>query len=240
MARFVLIHGAWHGAWCWSQVLQVLRDEGHQAVAPDLPGHGADQTPPAEVTLQSYTDRVCKVLDAQGEGVILVGHSMGGAVVSQAAEYRSAAIGGLAYLAAVIPASGEIFAQAPGSPAIQECIVPSEDGTSAAFRPEAAEKIFYADCSSEDIAYAKERLCPQPMAPVVTPFELSPERFGRLPRYYIECLRDKAILPEDQKRIYTRHPCEVVYSLVASHSPFFSMPRQLADILIEVAERVRE
>jgi len=88
MSTYVLIHGAWHGAWCWKNIIPFLEKNGHKVVAPDLPGHGEDKRPIAEVTLQAYTDRVCQILDEQSEPVILVGHSMGGVVITQTAEYR--------------------------------------------------------------------------------------------------------------------------------------------------------
>lgn len=74
MTTFVLIHGAWHGGWCWDKVVPLLEQAGHVAVAPDLPSHGADRTPVAEVTLDAYVARVCEILDAQPEPVVLLGH----------------------------------------------------------------------------------------------------------------------------------------------------------------------
>ena len=86
MSTYVLIHGAWHGSWCWDKVVSLLKQAGHTAIAPDLPGHGKDKTPIPEITLQGYVQRVCETVNAQVEPVILVGHSMGGGVITQAAE----------------------------------------------------------------------------------------------------------------------------------------------------------
>ena len=74
---YVLIHGAWHGGWCWRKIVPLLEAGGHRVFAPDLPGHGDDKTATATVTLESYTDRICEIACAQTEQVILVGHSMG-------------------------------------------------------------------------------------------------------------------------------------------------------------------
>src|SRR5580692_1596120 len=95
---FLLIHGAWHGGWCWRRVAPLLEPKGHQAVAADLPGHGADQTPTAPVTPESYTARICEIAGAQSEPVILVGHSMGGIAITQAAEDCPDKIRALVYL----------------------------------------------------------------------------------------------------------------------------------------------
>jgi pimeloyl-ACP methyl ester carboxylesterase len=64
MSTFVLIHGAFHGAWCWDKLTPLLEQDGHEVVALDLPGHGEDQTAAVEVTLEGYADRVVEALDA--------------------------------------------------------------------------------------------------------------------------------------------------------------------------------
>jgi pimeloyl-ACP methyl ester carboxylesterase len=107
MSTYVLIHGAWHGSWCWDSVVSLLKKEGHTVKVPNLPGHGGDKTPITELSLQAYTDCVCHILDAQSEPVILVGHSMGGVVITQAAEFRPEKIKILVYLAAFLPQNGE-------------------------------------------------------------------------------------------------------------------------------------
>jgi pimeloyl-ACP methyl ester carboxylesterase len=80
-------------------------------VAPDLPGHGEDKTSISEISLQAYTDRVCQILDEHSEPVILVGHSMGGVVITQAAEYRPEKIKKLVYLAGPLLQNGEFLFQ---------------------------------------------------------------------------------------------------------------------------------
>ena len=106
IATFVLIHGAWHGGWCWDKVKPILEKNGHTVVAPDLPGHGEDKTPIADVSLAAYTERVCEILDQQSEKVILVGHSLGGLSISQAAELRPENIEILVYLSAFLLKDG--------------------------------------------------------------------------------------------------------------------------------------
>ncbi len=86
MSNVVLVHGSWHGAWCWRDLTPRLQALGHRVVTLGLPGHGDDQTPPHAVTLQSYADRVGAALDEFNEPALLVGHSMGGIAISQAAE----------------------------------------------------------------------------------------------------------------------------------------------------------
>ena len=130
--------------------------------APDLPGHGDDPTPREAVDLRVYTDRICEVIRAQSEPVVLVGHSMAGLVISQVAERHPEALRCLVFLTAVLPEDGEGFRDIPGSQEVLVAIEESEDGHAMSIRPECARELFYADCSDEDVRFAIERLCPQP------------------------------------------------------------------------------
>ncbi len=82
--RFVLIHGAWHGGWCWDGVVKALQAAGHSAEAPTMPGHQADDDR-AGIRFQDYVDKVTDVLKTQPEPVILVGHSSAGMLMQSAA-----------------------------------------------------------------------------------------------------------------------------------------------------------
>jgi pimeloyl-ACP methyl ester carboxylesterase len=102
MSTYVLVHGAWHGRWCWEKVVPLLKQAGHQVEILDLPEYGQDKTLLREITLATYTKRVCETLDAQAEPVILVGHSMAGIVITQVAEERPEKIKTLVYLTAFL------------------------------------------------------------------------------------------------------------------------------------------
>jgi pimeloyl-ACP methyl ester carboxylesterase len=237
MRTYVLIHGAWHGAWCWEKVIPLLEKEGHRVVAPDLPGHGKDKRPIADITLQAYTDRVCQILDEQSDPVVLVGHSMGGVVITQTAEYRPEKISKLVYVTAFLLQNGEFLLQ-HAEPDTEALVLPnlimSEDQSYANVKQEALKEVFYADCSDEDVEFAKSRLVPQAAAPFATPVSTTEKNFGRVPRVYIACLRDRAISPSIQEKLYTALPCENVISMDTSHSPFFSAPEELAKHLLSV------
>lgn len=113
MSTFVLVHGAWHGGWSWDKIVPLLRDAGHRVLTVDLPGHGTDTdtTAVSKVTLQDYTDHLCRVLDNESEPMILVGHSMGGLVITQTAEYRPDKIQLLVYVCAFLPVNGQSLLQ---------------------------------------------------------------------------------------------------------------------------------
>jgi pimeloyl-ACP methyl ester carboxylesterase len=237
-ATYLLIHGAWHGGWCWRNIVPLLEAGGHKVFAPDLPGHGDDKTAAATVTLESYTDRICEIACAQADPVILVGHSMGGIAITQAAENCPERIGALVYLSAFLPCNGESLiswsAQDEGSMVNPSTIDPRADGT-LGFKPEYIREAFYGNCEEEDVAFAGSRLVTQPGAPLGTPVQTSAERCGRIPRYYIECDRDRAITLKLQREMQKHSPCRRTFSIDTDHSPFFSAPTQLASILSQIA-----
>jgi pimeloyl-ACP methyl ester carboxylesterase len=238
MSTFVLVHGAWHGRWAWEKVVPLLEEAGHKVEAPDLRGHGDDKTPVPEVSLQSYADRVSEVLDGQSEPVILVGHSMGGIVISEVAERHPEKVRLLVYLAAFLLPNGKTLletAQTDDETLVLQNVEVDEDKGIVTIREDAAREVFYGDCSEEDVERAKERLQPQALAPFATPVGVGEENFGRVKRTYIECLQDRAIGPATQKRMYTELPCEKVISMETSHSPFLSVPEKLVSHLVSLA-----
>src|SRR6185295_5208657 len=107
MSTYLLIHGAWHGAWCWYKVAPRLETLGHKVIAPDLPSLGTDKTPVNRVSLALWRDHVSAIIDATPEPVILVGHSRGGIVISEVAEHRPDRIRTLVYLTAFLVRAGE-------------------------------------------------------------------------------------------------------------------------------------
>jgi len=237
MSTYVLIHGSWHGAWCWYKIIPLLEQAGHTAIALDLPGHGRDWTPARDITMQSYVDSICKILDAQSEPVILVGHSRGGIVISQTAERRPEKIKTLVYLAAYLIPNGE--AMLPTALSDTESLIASNLVLNEAegfhmLKQEVFRTALYADCSAEDVALATALLTPEPNAPVATPLILSDENFGRVVRVYIETLQDRGVTPSLQKKMYTATPCQRVISMETSHSPFLSAPEKLVSHLISL------
>jgi pimeloyl-ACP methyl ester carboxylesterase len=238
MSTFLFIHGAWHGGWCWEKVIPLLQRNGHKVLAPDLPGHGADRTPLGDVTLKAYTHRVLEVIDSCSEPVVLVGHSMGGIVLSQVAEQRPDSIRVLVYLCAFLVPDGESllhWAAIDPQALVPPNLVFSEDGVSATVKQDALRDAFYGDCSDEDAAWAMAQLRPQALAPQGTAIHTTANNFGRVPRVYVECLKDRAITPSMQRQMRDRVGCDRVFTLDSSHSPFLSMPVALTEILLSAA-----
>lgn len=234
MANFVLIHGSWHGAWCWYQIVPRLLAVGHRAVAPDMPAHGRDWRTHKEVTLEDYVTRAAEAIRSQPGPTIVVAHSRGGIVASRLAELYPERVAKLVYLAAFLLPDGhrvlEYAQQDSGSRVRDNLDVNAEQGWDM-LRRDAFREVLYEDCSDADIALCESLLTPEPLAPTLTPLKLSAERYGRVPRVYIELTRDRAVSPALQRRMYTAMPCETVMRIDSSHSAYFSAPDELASRL---------
>jgi pimeloyl-ACP methyl ester carboxylesterase len=234
MSHFILVHGMWHGAWCWHKLLPLLEKAGHQAIAVDLPGLGRDRTPLREISLQSYVDCVSAVIDAHFGRVILVGHNRGGIVISQLAEQRPARVEKLVYLAAFLLPAGQamlpVLMSDTRSIIVQNLIIDGARGC-VTMKEEAYREAMCQDCSEEDLALAASMMTPEPIAPLITPLDLSERNYGRVPRVYIETVCDNAVTLSAQRRMLMDMPCEKVISMNTGHSPFFSAPQELADLL---------
>ncbi len=231
MATFLLIHGAWHGAWCWHKVIPELRRRGHTAAAIDLPGHGIDRMPTAEVTLERYAQRVGEALAALDEPAVLVGHSMGGVVITEAAERFPDRVAALVYLTAIVLKNGESMMDNPvkaSPPEFMAGFQPRPDGLSIDFDRAALKDAFYADCSDADVALAELCLVPQASGVMRAPVTCTPSRWGSRRRAYITCADDRALTLDGQRGMLERVGFEQVIAMPGSHSPFFAQPEALA------------
>lgn len=240
MARFVLVHGAFGGAWCWEPVIGRLEALGHTVDALDLPGGGDDETPVAEVTLESCAKRVGDVLDAREEPAILVGYSMGGAVVTQAASNWPERVASLVFVTAFMPGDGQSLLDLTHLPEgkddqIQANLVIDGDPPVASLSEEATAAAVYNDCTSEQTAWAVSRRRPQAVAPFADPVQVDEEVLAGIPRSYVLTLQDRSIPPALQRRMIREHPCERVFELDADHAPFLSATDELVATLNELA-----
>lgn len=237
MATFILVHGACHGGWCWEKVQPILEGRGHQVCAPDLPGLGKDQTPPANVTLADNVERISRLLDKMDEPVVLVGHALGGVTISQTAEARRRKIKALVYVCGLMPPSGMASRDmTAGEPDMlfRRSREVSPDGLTYTFARSQLPALFYEDVSPEDLYRAMERLRPQPLSISTTPVTLTEERYGSVPRWYIECTHDNAVRVARQRAMVKALPCKVI-TMECGHTPFYSAPEELAEHLETIA-----
>jgi pimeloyl-ACP methyl ester carboxylesterase len=237
VSTYLLVHGSWHGAWCWQHLAPCLRVAGHLVVAPDLPGHGQDCTPLRSIQPGGDVARLIEVLEALVEPAILVGHSSGGMVISALSEQRPERVRALVYLAGFLLPRGvapPVVMRTDTESKLQAALLVDKRRSTVSVRRDALRDVFYNDCSDEDFAWARAQLQAEPLRPPMADAETAPEIGQSPPRFYIETLRDHALGPRAQRRMYTALPCRTVYSLDTSHSPFISAPRELAECLLDI------
>jgi pimeloyl-ACP methyl ester carboxylesterase len=240
MARFVLVHGAFGGGWIWGPLAETLRAAGHEVEAPDLPGAGEDDTPAAEVNLDAYAERVCEIIDAGSEPAILVGNSMGGIVMSEAAARRPERVRRLVYVAAFLPGDGQSLVNLTELPEgadvqVQANVVVDGDPPVGTL-PDATHRELNLASSPEMTDWAVTRMGPQPVVPFTEPVSLNDE-FERIPRTYVICTRDRAIPPPLQRRMVRERDVSDVIELDTDHHPQLSRTLELAELL---DQRARE
>jgi len=236
MARFVLVHGAFAGAWCWEPVVPALEAAGHTVVTLDLPGGGADRTPVEDITLESCAARVC---DALTEPSVLVGHSMGGAVITQAAGMRPEQVSSLVFVCAFMPANGQSLLDLTHLPEgnddqIQANLVVAGEPPVATLSDGAAAVAIYNRCTPEQRAWALPKRRSQAVAVFATPVAVDEAVLASIPRSYVLTRQDRSIPPALQRRMISEHPCRRVVELDTDHAPYLSATGDLAGSLLEL------
>lgn len=197
----------------------------------------------AAVTLDGWGHFVADMAQAQPEPVMLCGHSRGGAVISTAAEMAPDALCALVYITAFMLPDGDSPAafkarlpqRSPFARAIS--VVGENAGTRVA--PDAATEFFYNTADPQARLSAARRLVADPFQPSRTTLRLSDERFGSVPRYYVECTEDRVITLAEQRLMQTTLPVEAVETLYCDHSPFLSDKDALVSALLRIAERAQ-
>lgn len=241
MAGFVLIHGSWHGGWCFDEVAALLRAAGHTVIAPTLPGMGGDEAELRAATLEGWGEFAaghCADLKRElgGAPVVLAGHSRGGLVVSTAAEQAPTAMDALVYICAMMLPDGmsraAFKALEDPTPAFDALISPVANGAGTVVDPARAAAVFAQLSPPDLVAAALPRLLAEPHGPRSTPIRVKPERWGRLPRTYVECTADRTIPITSQRKMQALSPGAKVVTLHSDHSPYLCCPAELATALI--------
>ncbi len=228
-ATIVLVHGAWHGSWCWERVTPLLEARGFIVRTVDLPSVGSPPDPRTDLSADAAA--VEAVVDTCKTPVVLCGHSYGGMVISRVKAER---IAHLIFICAFVPLEGQsLITTGTGRPA--SWIELLEGGL---MRPDAAraDEVFYSNCDPGSRAWAKSKLRLQSTATMM-------ETVGRptwrdVPSTYVVCMDDKALPAEMQRSVFAPRASEVV-ELQADHSPFLSQPQALADVLAARASASR-
>lgn len=229
MATFALVHGGFHGAWCWDKLTPLLVRAGHDVVTMELPLE--DST----ATFDTYADVVCAALEGRGDDdVVLVGHSYAGNTVPLVAGRRR--IRHLVYLCAMIPDVGRSLAEQLGDQPemlnpryLQGLSDPDEHMCQGWVDLDLARTMFYNDCEDDDAEAALARLRPQCVLPALQPCSL--DEMPTVRTTYIVCGDDQILRPA-WSRLHARRINAEVVEMPGGHSPYMSQPAELADVLL--------
>jgi len=234
--EYVLVHGASHGSWCWDGVAARLRAKGHRVVAVDLPGHARRAAAVRQAGMEAYGRAVADAMALEGVSrAVLVGHSMGGPVISKAAELVPARIRHLVFVAAVVlPDGGSIAGSLmtePGRRLVRGMAAARGDQTFL-YPAETAWARWMGDLPRDDpeTSRALSLLTPQATRPFVEPVNLRVFYSLKIPRTYIRCLDDRAVVPAKAAEFAARLGVTPV-DMDAAHDPMLSKPDELARIL---------
>jgi pimeloyl-ACP methyl ester carboxylesterase len=227
MASFCLLHGSWHGAWCFEQLIPYLTGAGHRAHAVELPSDRPG------TTCSDYAEQVAREMKDLGDDAVLVGHSFGGLTLPLVAARRPVAR--LVYLAALIPKPGMSMSQQ--FEAGEEAIIfdggrelSNDESVSYWTDHEQAIAAMYHDCAPQDAKWACSNLRPQSRAAQneVCPLDELPD----VPSTYVVCLDDRMASEEWGRRTARERLGAQVAEIDGGHSPMLSRPGELAELLI--------
>jgi pimeloyl-ACP methyl ester carboxylesterase len=232
MADFVLVHGAWHGAWCWKKILPGLWSAGHRAFAVTLTGTGerVHQLSPG-ITLRTHVDDVAAVIEAEElRGAIVVGHSYGGMVITAVADRMPDRIARLVYLDAVVPLPGESWSSThPASTQTQRRQAIAATGSI----PSADPALF--GLTGDDAQWVARRQTPQPGGVYDDPLHFDAARVAALPRTFIDCTAPALATIAVMRERVRQQPDWQVLEIATGHDALISAPQELLGHFLAIA-----
>lgn len=239
MANYLLVHGAWHGAWCWRRVLPLLTQAGHRVHAVTLTGVGerAHLLSPA-IDLETHITDVMAAMDAEEmDDVVLVVHSYAGMLGTAVADRRPERLKHLVYLDAVLPKPGESWSSTHASATRNARIAAAQADPLFGF-PAPDASVF--GLEAEDHAWVQRRQTQHPGKPYTQVLNFDPKRVASVPRTFVNCTRPP-LATIDISRLRMRDPAlwdgawlpgSQVVEMATGHDPMVSDPQGLAKILM--------
>lgn len=233
VATFVLVHGSWHGGWCWRNVVPLLHRAGHAAYAPTLTGLGErSHLVGPTIGLSTFIQDIVQLFEFEElRDVVLVGHSFGGMVVTGAAEELADRVSRLIYLDAFVPEDGQsLFDILPRSDEVDLRHRARVEGAGWLMPPYPLEVFGITD--PDDAAWVQSHLRFMPIRTYEEPVRLGSERARRLPRSYIACSGFPVFAPI---RARAKEEGWDYHEMDTAHDAMVTAPRELADLLIALA-----
>ncbi|WP_090374496.1 alpha/beta fold hydrolase [Dyadobacter sp. SG02] len=236
--EFVLVHGAWQAPYVWQSVKTSLEGQGNKVTVVELPGHGNDQTPPEKITLDTYKEKVIAALSAIDGKAILVGHSLGGMIISSVAEAMPEKIEKLVYVAAYLPASGQTLdslAHTDPDSQLGGAGVLIFNSVTVDVKQNQIVNLFIQDGTPDIQNLVLKNYRTEPLIPFINPVTLTEQNFGSVEKIFIKTLQDHVVSPSLQARMITAGGVKAVFQINTGHSPFLSKPDSLTALLVQAS-----
>ncbi|PKG41567.1 alpha/beta fold hydrolase [Psychroflexus sp. MES1-P1E] len=233
---YVLVHGSWHGGWSFAQTKAALENSGVNVVTFDLPAHGDDKTKIPDVTLDIYAEKVIKELNDLDGKVILVGHSLGGFVITKVVEKVPEKIEKLIFISAMVPNNEktvfDILSEDKESQLLQNLIF-AEDESWATVSEETLVNVVYNGATKDQIKASAPNLVNEPTQPFFVPVTTT-VNFDQIPKAYIICAKDKVISQNAQQHLIDVCKIGTKLTINTGHVPQIEKPIELANLLLQV------
>lgn len=244
MANYVLVHGAWHGGWCWQRVVPLLAAQGHRVHAITLTGVGQrSHLMSPLITLETHIADVMNAIETEElSDVVLAVHSYAGMLGTAVADRMPGRLRHLVYVDAVVPEPGESWSSTQASATREARLAAAQASPDFSF-PTPDPKVY--GLTGEDHAWVQRRQTPHPGHTYQAPLQFDPRRVAAVPRTFVDCTQP-ALPTIDAVRLRVRDPQfwggawaagggMRIAPLATGHDPMVSMPRELADILLRCA-----
>ena len=236
---YVLVHGAWQAPYVWTAVKEQLEKAGQKVVVVELPAHDNDYTPPANVSIDVYKDKVISAILSTKEKVILVGHSMGGVVVTAVAEQIPGKIKKLVYIGAFVPANGQSLQDLAGQDQqslLGPSLILSADQLTLDVKHDNITNIFCQDGSTAVKQLVLDNYRAEPSIPFTNAVTITNDNFGKVDKYYIHTLMDHAIGMDLQNKMADAAHITKTFAVNTGHSPFLTQPTEVTKILLSIGQ----
>ncbi|NMH27395.1 alpha/beta fold hydrolase [Flavobacterium silvaticum] len=236
---YVLVHGAWQSPYVWDTVRTNLEKKGNHVIVVELPAHGTDATPVHILSINAYRDKVIEAISNVDGKVILVGHSMAGAVVTAVAESIPSRITKLVYIGAFLPASGQSIgdlAMSDPDSKLGPSLVESADRLTLDVKADQLTNLFIADGNASVKQKIIDNYRAEPAIPFGDKIIVTEKNFGSVQKAYIKTLQDVVISPRLQSQMIANARITTVFEVNTSHSPFLSQPETVSDLLLQIGK----
>jgi pimeloyl-ACP methyl ester carboxylesterase len=235
--HFVLLHGAFHGAWCWSPVVEILRAAGHEVSTPTQTGVGERRhLMSPEITLDVFTDDLLNHIEAEElTGIVLVGHSFGGFAISAAADRMPERIRHLVYLDSRIPEAGKSAFDVQPDDIAAERRRQSQEFSNGLCVPPPSPEAFGVPKDHPLYDWVQRRLTPHPMGSMTSPFHMKHPVGNGVPTTYIACTDPLYPSLESSRQIAKARDDWNWKEIATGHDAMVTAPHATAELLMEIA-----